>query len=112
MLYDLKVSSASVEPTVDGRYKIVAEFGAEKWKLVQDVEEAVPFGEWIDVEVTSGYPGSYGTETLYRERLFFEGERSLEIVVDKEPSYVAIDPDLLRIDRHRANNVRALDDVL
>jgi len=99
-LYDFKVDAADVKALPDGRFRVVAHITAAKREAAENgVEHDVPLDESIDVALDS---------TTQRVHMH-SGANEITFVTNRKPTFVVADPDLLRIDRNRADNTKRLE---
>jgi aminopeptidase N len=110
VLYDFKVDAAEVTPLPNGRFSVVAHVTAAKRESAEDgVEHDVPLDEEIDVALfRSGGIDSANVIATQRVRIG-TGMNSVTFVTSEKPLFVVADPDLLRIDRNRADNVKRVE---
>jgi ABC-type transport system involved in multi-copper enzyme maturation permease subunit len=109
-LYDVKVDAAEVTPLPNGRFRVVAHVTAAKREAAEDgVEHDVPLDEEIDVALfRSG--GIDSANFIATQRVHMRtGTNEIAFVTAEKPLFVVADPDLLRIDRNRADNVRRVE---
>ena len=106
-----KVAAATSTERADGTFLV--RFTLETHKLRADgagVERQIPIDDWIDIAVFGEGEDDEGSGSV----LFLERRRiraspvAFEIVVDRRPASVAIDPYYKLIDRDRGDNVRAV----
>jgi len=110
-LYDLKASEATVKRRLDGKYLVSLQVEAKK--LYADghgVERESPLNqERFDIGVFSAEPGKKGFKreaVLAMERRPLQsGKQTVEVLVDREPLWVGVDPYHLRIDRNSDDNL-------
>ncbi|MBB6251803.1 ABC transporter permease/M1 family aminopeptidase [Nitrospirillum iridis] len=114
VLYDLKVVRSDVEALPDGRFKVNLTVSASKFEADgQGKETPIPFIAMpIDIGLFRAEPGTatFGDHDvihLAKHPLHF-GEQTIELVVDKKPDYVGIDPYNKLIDRNSDDNVARL----
>ena len=76
-------------------------------------EREIPIDDWIDIAVVGeSEDGEGGGPVLVLERRRISASSAVfEIVVDRRPARVAIDPYFKLVDRDRADNVRAVSSV-
>jgi len=99
-LYDFKVESANAVRRADGRYDVTVRVAAAKSRAdARGEETAMPLAESIDI-------GLYADEAplLVAKRELRTGANMVTFIVDREPSYVAIDPYVTRIDQSPGDN--------
>lgn len=110
VLYDLAVDTVNVKPLPDGRFRVVAHVSAAKREAAENgVEHDVPLDESIDVALfRSGGIDAANLIATQRVRMR-TGGNEIAFVTSEKPTFVAADPDLLRIDRNRANNVKRVE---
>lgn len=104
VLHDLAIASARSTRRPDGRYEITVEVRASKL-LMDEAGQEVPvtMDEMIDVAL---HAGDAGEPPVRVERVRIRsGMNELAFVVESEPDSVEIDPEILRIDRNRLDNV-------
>ncbi|TWB42689.1 M1 family aminopeptidase [Nitrospirillum pindoramense] len=114
VLYDLKVTGSHAEALPDGHFKVSVTVSASKFEADgQGKETPVPFVAMpIDIGLFHADPGAptFGDQDvihLAKHPLHF-GEQTIELVVDKKPDYVGIDPYNKLIDRNSDDNVARL----
>jgi len=112
-LYDMKASDAVAKKLPDGKYQVI--FTVEGKKLYADgqgKEAESPLSEPFDVGVFAVEPGKSGYKRdsviLFERRMMSSGKQSLELIVDREPKFVGVDPFNMRIDRNSDDNVIAV----
>jgi hypothetical protein len=104
VLHDLAIASARSTRRPDGRYEITVEVRASKL-LMDEAGQEVPMtmDEMIDVAL---HTGDAGESPVRVEKVRIRsGMNELAFVVESEPESVEIDPEILRIDRNRLDNV-------
>jgi hypothetical protein len=100
VLYDFRVDAAEVTALPDGRFRVVAQVTAAKREAAADgVEHDVPLDEDIDVALDSV------TQRVHMR----SGTNSVVFVTSEKPQFVVVDPDILRIDRNRTDNVKRVE---
>jgi len=113
VLYDLKVAAASAKQRADGRYEVTIRVAAAKSKADgRGNESPVPLRESIQIGIFKVHPDDIeGPEAILylNPHELHEGESELSIVVDAPPAFVAVDPYVLRIDKNRLDNIKALE---
>jgi ABC-type transport system involved in multi-copper enzyme maturation permease subunit len=107
VLYDFKVDAAEVTPLPNGRFRVVAHVTAAKREAAEDgVERDVPLDEEIDVALFRA-GGIDAANLIATQRVHLRtGPNEIAFVTAEKPLFIVADPDLLRIDRNRADNVR------
>jgi ABC-2 type transport system permease protein len=108
-LYDLRASDATAKKTSDGKYAI--SFTVESRKLYADgqgKETEAPLGEAFEIGAFTSEPGKKGytakSVVLIEKRPLTSGKQTVELVTDKIPRYVGVDPYNKRIDRDSDDN--------
>jgi len=111
ILYDLEVEAAVARPMADGRWEVTVTVAAARRESDGAGRETpLDLDEAIDVAVLDGDPGDPGATELLREsRPLRSGRNELTMVVDRPPAWVSVDPDLLRIETNRGDNLRAIE---
>ncbi len=112
-LWDLKVEEATVSERSDGRFDVSIEVSASKFEADgAGAQTEVPLDLPIDIGVFSESPDDVtegGEHVLLLEKhRVQDGEMTIELVVDEEPSHVGIDPYNKLIDRNSDDNLQAL----
>jgi hypothetical protein len=111
VLYDLAVREARTTPSAPGRQRLDLALTARKsW---QSVEHDVPLAldEEVEVAVYAEDPGvsGRGGKPLSSGRYRLREQDRLTLDVDARARFVLLDPNVLRIDRNRADNLRAIE---
>jgi ABC-2 type transport system permease protein len=96
VLYDFRVDSATVQPLPGGGFRVTARVNAASYEATPDGnEKEIPLDEMIDIAVDD--------QPLPKQRLR-SGANELSFVVQEKPVWLAVDPNILRIDRNRFDN--------
>ncbi len=100
VLYDFRVDTVSVQPLPGGRFRVNARVHAASYEASADgTEKALAIDELIDVAIDE--------QALPKQRLR-SGANDLSFVVKERPRWLAVDPNILRIDRNRFDNGKAV----
>jgi ABC-2 type transport system permease protein len=100
VLYDFRVDSATVQPLPGGRFRVNARVHAASYEATADgTEKEIPLDELIDLAVDD--------KALPKQRLR-SGVNELSFVVNEQPQWLAVDPNILRIDRNRFDNGKSI----
>jgi hypothetical protein len=109
--FNAEVAAATSTERADGAFLVRVE--VELRKLRADgagAEREIPIDDWIDIAIVSeeadGEGG--GTELFLERRRISASPAVFEMVVDRRPARVALDPYYKLIDRDRGDNVRAV----
>jgi ABC-2 type transport system permease protein len=109
-LYDLKVNDAKATRRADGKWNLAMTVEAHKrYADGKGVEKEAPLDELFDIGVFTADPG--GTSFAKANILAFKpqrlrnGQHKINLVVDRQPKFVGIDPYLKYIDRAWEDNV-------
>jgi ABC-2 type transport system permease protein len=109
-LYDMKAIDAKATKTADGKYRVA--FTVEGRKLYADgqgKETEAPLNEPFDIGVFTAEPGKKGYQRqsviAIDRRPLRSGKQTIELVVDREPKFVGVDPYNKRIDRNSDDNL-------
>jgi aminopeptidase N len=110
-LLDVKITEASAVKRPDGRYDVTLQVEAHKqYADGQGRETEAPLDEPFEVGVFSAEPGKkdFRADSVLRfERLPVKtGVQTIQLVVDREPSFAGVDPYNKRIDRNSDDNLR------
>jgi aminopeptidase N len=110
-MFDNEVAAATFTERAD--HTFLVRLDVEINKLRADgagAERKVPIDDWIDIAVYGeSEAGEGGGTPLFLERRRVRTSRvALEIVVDRRPAWVTIDPYYKLIDRDRGDNGRAV----
>ncbi|MDE1145551.1 MAG: M1 family aminopeptidase [Azospirillaceae bacterium] len=113
VLYDLKVTGSSAEALPDGRFKVRLDIHAGKLEADgQGKETPQPFSLPIDVGLFLKEPGkgdfADGDVIHLAKQPIHDGDQTIELVVDRKPGFVGIDPYNKLIDRNSDDNVAKL----
>ncbi|MES2176899.1 MAG: M1 family aminopeptidase [Gemmatimonadota bacterium] len=105
--FDTKVVAATCTKRTDGAWLVRLELEARKRRGDgTGSERVVPLDDWLDIAIF----GESGDSVLFLEkRQISVSPVVFELVVDKQPARVVIDPLYKLIDRDRADNVRAVE---
>jgi ABC-2 type transport system permease protein len=105
VLYDNKVLTATVTPTVDHRFRVHLVVQARKIKADGNGNESpMPLNDYIEIGVFKGKKDE--EQPLYLKKVKFTQEQnSFEIIVDEMPSRAGIDPYNKLIDRVADDNL-------
>jgi ABC-2 type transport system permease protein len=96
VLYDFRVDTATLQPLPAGQFRVNAHVTAASYEATSDgSEEEIPLDEMIDVALDE--------KPLPKQRLH-SGVNELSFVVNEPPQWLAVDPNILRIDRNRFDN--------
>jgi ABC-type transport system involved in multi-copper enzyme maturation permease subunit len=111
-MFDNKVAGATSTERADGTFLVRIEVEAHKRRADgAGAEREIPIDDWIDIAVFGeGEDGEGGGTVLFLERRPIRASPvAFEIVVDRRPARVAIDPYYKLIDRDRDDNVSGVD---
>jgi ABC-type transport system involved in multi-copper enzyme maturation permease subunit len=110
VLYDLSITSARVTDRQGGRLRLDIELAAKKSDLVDGTEREVALDEELLVALYADDPGvdGRGGAPLQVGRVRVRGDEHFSLDVDAAARFVLVDPDLLRPDRNRADNLREI----
>lgn len=114
VLYDLKLTAATVTRRADGRYDVRLQVAAARFEADgQGREQEIDLDETVEIALFNGDPDGMtdddGMLYLARHRIV-SGENTLALVVDEKPSHAAIDPLLRFIDRDYDDNLLTVKD--
>jgi ABC-2 type transport system permease protein len=113
-LYDLKVTDGRTTRRADGKWVLSVTVEARKrYADGKGVETEAPLNEVFDIGVFSANPGDKGfgkTNILsFKQQRLKSGRHTFEMVLDKQPKFVGLDPYLKYIDRNSEDNVRSVE---
>jgi ABC-type transport system involved in multi-copper enzyme maturation permease subunit len=104
VLYDLSMTSSTSRRLPDGRFEITMQVIAHKSRG----EHELPMSEPIEIGLFAVDPDdAEGKDVIHlAAHTVNSGVNTITVIVDKEPSFAAIDPYITRIDRNRFDNTR------
>lgn len=110
-LFDLKVTDAQAEQMEDGRWRVRMRVEADKvYADAEGRETEAQLDLPLDVGVFAADPddSGFGAEDviLMQKRDVADGESVIELIVDREPAYVGLDPYNKMIDRDSDDNLK------
>jgi ABC-2 type transport system permease protein len=107
ILYDLSMTAATTRRLADGRFEVTMQINARKSRAD---EHELPINESIEVGLFTTDPDDAVANDILHlaAHPLHNGANTITVIVDKQPSYAAIDPYLTRIDRNRFDNVKAV----
>lgn len=107
ILYDLTMTSANTHRLPDGRFEVTMQVNVHKWRAD---EHELPINESIAFGVFAADPDNATAKDILHlaAHPLRSGTNSINVIVDKQPSYAAIDPYITRIDRNRFDNVKSV----
>jgi ABC-type transport system involved in multi-copper enzyme maturation permease subunit len=105
ILYDLTMTSATTRRLPDGRYEVTMQVNVHKSRAD---DRELPVDESIEVGIFAADPDDANANDILHlaSHTLHSGANTITVIVDKQPSYAAIDPYLTRIDRNRFDNVK------
>jgi ABC-2 type transport system permease protein len=112
-LWDLKVAGSDASPTADGRWRVRIDLHARKLQADgSGNEKEVPLDQAIDIGLFTADPGagSFSARDVIRleKQRIVGGAQSIEVIADRKPSFVGVDPYIKLIQRNTAGNVAPL----
>jgi ABC-type transport system involved in multi-copper enzyme maturation permease subunit len=107
ILYDLSLTSATTRRLADGRFEVTMQVSAHKSR---NDDRELPLDESIEIGIFTADPDDAATNDILHlaAHPLHSGATTITVIVDKQPSFAAIDPYLTRIDRNRFDNVKYL----
>ena len=107
ILYDLSMTSANARRLADGRFEVTMQINVHKSRTD---ERELPVNESIELGIFATDPDDATTNDVLHlaAHPLHNGTNTIAVIVDKQPSYAAIDPYLTRIDRNRFDNVKSV----
>jgi len=115
-IFDVKLDKSRVTEMADGRFKV--EMDVEVAKVYADAEgneTEASFDIPVDIGLFFKSPAEegYGADDvlMLEKRRVTEAKSTIEIIVDKKPSFAGIDPYNKLIDRNSNDNLAAVEDV-
>jgi ABC-2 type transport system permease protein len=109
-LLDLKASNATATKRADGKYDVAFDIDAHKYYADGTGKQTeAPMNEAVEIGVFTAEPGSKGFNgndvLVLRPQTIESGPLHVELVVDRAPTWVGIDPYNKRIDRNSDDNL-------
>jgi ABC-type transport system involved in multi-copper enzyme maturation permease subunit len=107
ILYDLSMNAANVRRLADGRFEVTMQVNVHKSRAD---ERELPVNESIELGIFATDPDDAVANDILHlaAHPLHNGANTVTVIVDKQPSYAAIDPYLTRIDRNRFDNVKPI----
>jgi ABC-2 type transport system permease protein len=110
VLWDLGVVSSQATPTEDGKWQVRIEVRARKLEAAGDGQETeVGLDQDIDVGLFASDPAqphlNQADVIFLQKRRITGGTHTIELVADRKPAFVGIDPYVKLIERDTRNNV-------
>ncbi|MEA2326300.1 MAG: type transport system permease protein [Thermoanaerobaculia bacterium] len=107
ILYDLTMTSATSSRLPDGRFEVTMQATVHKSRAD---EHELPVNESIEFGIFATDPDDAAAKDILHlvAHPLHSGANTITVVVNKQPSFAAIDPYLTRIDRNRFDNVKAV----
>jgi ABC-2 type transport system permease protein len=107
ILYDLTMTSATTRRLPNGRFEVTMQVSVHK---SHNDERELPVNESIEIGIFTADPDDATSNDILHlaPHALHSGANTIRVIVDKQPSFAAIDPYLTRIDRNRFDNVKAL----
>jgi len=105
ILYDLNLPSATSRRLPDGRFEATMQVNVHKSRVD---EHELPVNEPIEIGLFAADPDVAAANDILHlaAHPLHSGANTITVIVDKPPSYAAIDPYITRIDRNRFDNVK------
>jgi aminopeptidase N len=109
-LLDLSASNAVARKRADGRWLVAFDVDAHKYAADGAGRQAeVPMDEKVEIGVFTAEPGSRefvaADKLLLQQQDIATGRQHVEVVVDRPPAWVGVDPYNKRIDRNAEDNL-------
>lgn len=109
-LYDLKAVQARSVKRADGRFDVSFTVEAKKFHADgKGVETEAPLSESFEIGAFTAEPGKKGYRAdaviALERRTLVSGRQDIRLVLDKEPSFMGVDPFNGRIDRNSNDNL-------
>jgi ABC-type transport system involved in multi-copper enzyme maturation permease subunit len=104
ILYDLSMTSSTSRRLPDGRFEVTMQVVAHKSRNEHELAMAEP----IEIGLFAIDPDDAEAKDVIHlaTHAVHSGINTITVIVDKEPSFAAIDPYITRIDRNRFDNVK------
>jgi len=108
VLYDLSMTSATSHRLPDGRFEVTMQVVAHKSR---DDQPELPIDDAIEIGLFAIDPDDAEEKDVIHlaAQPVHSGANTISVIVDKQPSFAAIDPYITRIDRNRFDNVKKVD---
>lgn len=107
ILYDLTLTSATSRRLPNGRFEVTMQVNVHKSRAD---EHELTVNESIEIGLFAADPDVASANDILHlaAHALHSGANTLTVIVDKQPSYAAIDPYITRIDRNRFDNVKSV----
>jgi ABC-2 type transport system permease protein len=112
-LWDLRVTESEASERPDGKWQVRMNVRAKKLYSAGNGEETeAPLDQPIDVGLFAADPDARAFSDkdviALEKRPIKSGDQTIELVVDRKPAFVGVDPYLKLISRNTSNNVKSL----
>ena len=113
-LLDLKASNATATKRADGKYDVAFDIDAKKFYADGAGKQTeAPMDEPVEIGVFTAQPGTKGFGAkdvlVLRPQSIETGKLRVDLIVDRAPAWVGIDPYNKRIDRNSDDNLAKVD---
>ena len=113
-LLDLKASNATATKRADGKYDVAFDIDAKKFYADGAGKQTeAPMDEPVEIGVFTAQPGTKGFGAkdvlVLRPQSIETGKLRVDLIVDRAPAWVGIDPYNKRIDRNSDDNLTKVD---
>lgn len=116
ILYDFRINKAKVEPLSNGKFRIDFTVSGKKSRADKiGVETELDFIKKVEIAIFDEKGDDifeiHSDSSLISLSSYdiITGENKISVIVDKKPSYLAIDPYYKLLDRNRDNNMAEID---
>jgi len=112
-LWDLRVTESEASERPDGKWQVRMNVRAKKLYSAGNGEETeAPLDQSIDIGLFAADPDARAFSDkdviALEKRPIKSGDQTVELVVDRKPAFVGVDPYLKLISRNTSNNVKSL----
>jgi aminopeptidase N len=112
-LWDLRVTGSEATERPDGKWQVRMNVRAKKLYSAGNGEEIeAPLDQPIDIGLFAADPDARAFSDkdviALEKRPIKSGDQTIELVVDRKPAFVGVDPYLKLISRNTSNNVKSL----
>lgn len=109
-LYDTKVVSAEHTKLAENKYSVDVTIQAIKQRIdTTGIETSVPLQDWIDIAIYTKNSEGEDEQIYCKRHKMYDSLATMEIIVERLPTKVGIDPRYILIDKNIDDNVFSIE---